>query len=38
MLAVAAGNGDDPGSFAILEAGNLRCARETRANDPDANL
>src|SRR5436853_1595242 len=38
MLAVAAGNGDDPGSVAILEAGNLGCARETRANDPDANL
>ena len=38
MLAVAAGNGDDPGSVAILEAGNLRCARETGANYPDANL
>src|SRR5438270_5659349 len=38
MLAVTAGNGDDPGSFAILEAGNLRCARETRANDPDTNF
>ena len=38
MLAVAAGNGDDPGSVAILEAGNLRRAREARANDPDANL
>src|SRR5205823_15011637 len=38
MLAVPAGNGDDPGSAAILEAGNLRRARETRANDPDANV
>ena len=38
MLAMAAGNGDDTSSVAILEAGNLRCACEARADDSDANL